>query len=342
MRIVVIDDTLLYRKLISDIISVIPGIDVIKRCRNGQVGLEAIRLLKPDLVTLDLDMPELNGLELLDILQKEGINVGVIVISAHTKAGSIQTLKALDKGVFDFITKPDGDSDIDLKDQLIAKIEAWDEAHRQKQQVRLRKHISTIKKRHSLDYSPELIAIGVSTGGPEALKHIIPQLPTNFPLPILIVQHMPPIFTQSLAKNLNLQSNLEVKEAVNGEVVQKGSVYIAPGGKQMKVAKLGYKLIIRITDDPPVTSCKPSVDYLFKSLSLVKPGKVLPIIMTGMGTDGTLGTKLLSRHKCFTVIQDQDTSVVFGMPGSIIREGLADLILPLNDITPFLTGLFHD
>lgn len=342
MRIVVIDDTILYRKLISDVISAIPGIDVVKRCRNGQIGLEAIRLLKPDLITLDLDMPELNGLELLDILQEEGIEVGVIVISAHTKAGSIQTLKALDKGAFDFITKPDGEGDIDLKDQLISKIEAWDEAHREKKQVKLRKHIFKVSKRHSLDYSPELIAIGVSTGGPEALKHILPNLPSNFPLPILIVQHMPPIFTKSLANNLSLQSNLEVKEAENGEVIKKGYVYIAPGGKQMKIAKLLDKLILRITDDPPVCSCKPSVDYLFKSLSFVIPGKVLPIILTGMGTDGTLGTKLLSRHKCFTIAQDQESSVVFGMPGSIVREGLSDLILPLNDISPFLTGLFHE
>lgn len=342
MRIVVIDDTILYRKLISDVITAIPGIDVVKRCRNGQVGLEAIRMLKPDLITLDLDMPELNGLELLDILKKEGIQVGVIIVSAHTKAGSIQTLAALDKGAFDFITKPDGESDIDLKGQLISKIRAWDETHREKQQVRLKKHITRTHKRHSLDYSPELIAIGISTGGPEALKHVIPQLAGNFPKPILIVQHMPPIFTKSLANNLNQQSNLEVKEAENGEEIRKGCVYIAPGGKQMKIAKLGHKLIIRITDDPPVSSCKPSVDYLFKSLSFVTPGRVLPIVMTGMGTDGTLGTKLLARHKCFTVVQDQESSVVFGMPGSIIKEGLSDLVLPLSEISPFLSGLFHE
>lgn len=339
MRIVVIDDTLLYRKLISDVINVIPGIDVIRRCRDGQVGLNAIRLLKPDLVTLDLDMPELNGLELLDKIKEEGLDVGVIIVSAHTKAGSLQTLEALNKGAFDFITKPDGEGYSDLKDQLISKIEAWNEAHKEKRTVQVAKKVDKGRESLTLDYKPEVLSIGVSTGGPEALGHLIPQLPKDFPLPILIVQHMPPIFTKSLATNLNKISQVEVKEAVNGEVIKSGCVYIAPGGLQMKVAKLGENLIIRITNDPPVSSCKPSVDYLFKSLALTIPGKVLPIVLTGMGSDGTLGVKLLKRHKCYTIVQDQESSVVFGMPSSIIREDLSDVILPLKEISTFLTGL---
>lgn len=341
MKIIVVDDTLLFRKLVSDVISTDSDCEVIKRCRNGAVALEAIKELKPDLITLDLDMPVMNGLELLDNLNKEGIEIGVIVISAHTVTGGLQTIEALGKGAFDFITKPSESSEEAninlLKNILLPRIKSW----KKSLSLKNNKIKTEIKPDipQELDYIPEIAAIGVSTGGPEALRKIIPRLPGDFKLPILIVQHMPPIFTSSLANILNQHSNLTVKEATDREKVLKGHVYIAPGGKQMKVEKVNNTLLIKITDDPAEQNCKPSVNYLFRSLANTMPGKVLALILTGMGNDGALGVKLLKRHKCYTIVQNETSSVVFGMPRAIINQGSANRVLSLREIVDFLLEL---
>ena len=186
---------------------------------------------------------------------------------------------------------------------------------------------------------PQMVLIGVSTGGPNALAEVLPQLPPDLNVPVFVVQHMPAMFTQPLAESLAAKCRLAVKEAVHGEFAQPNVVYIAPGGKQMRIgAAPGGQILVQITEDPPENNCRPSVDYLFRSSAHAFPGQALAVIMTGMGNDGTLGLKLLKRHSCFSIVQSEETCVVFGMPKSAIEAGLADVILPLAAIGPRITA----
>jgi len=181
--------------------------------------------------------------------------------------------------------------------------------------------------------TPELVLIGVSTGGPAALARVLPLLPKDFPVPIVVVQHMPPIFTQSLAESLASKCNLRVREAADGEKIEPGLVLIAPGGQQMRlVPGLDTLARVQITDDPPENNCKPAVDYLFRSAANGLPGRAMAVILTGMGSDGTLGLRLLRRHGCFTIAQDEATSVVYGMPKAAVEAGVVDVVLPLDAI----------
>ena len=181
----------------------------------------------------------------------------------------------------------------------------------------------------------ELVVIGVSTGGPVALGQMIPQLPANLNLPVLIVQHMPPLFTHALAASLNAKSAIRVREAQDNDRLEPNVAYIAPGGKQMKVVPgLDGAKVLRITEDPPENNCRPAVDYLFRSVANYFPGKAVAVIMTGMGSDGTLGLRLLKRSGCFAIAQDESSCVVFGMPGEAIKAGVVDLVAPLGDIAP--------
>lgn len=338
MRVLIIDDTTLFRKVISDAISSDPEIDLVGRARNGVVGLNKIRELKPDIVTLDLDMPEMNGLEVLKQIEREKIDTGIIVVSAHTTAGGAKTIEALQHGAFDFITKPSLDS-IEknmefLKSNLLPKLKAWKSKTGPLKRDQAKVNIEDIvfKKRGMIGI-PEMVAIGISTGGPNALRQLLPKFHKSFRVPILIVQHMPAIFTNSLADMLDKISPLKVKEAADGEILKQGFVYIAPGDKQMKIICDSDFKKIKLTDDPPENSCRPSVDYLFRSLANNFPGKTVSVIMTGMGHDGCLGVKLLKRHGCISIVQDEESSTIYGMPQKIVEAKLADVIVPLEDIS---------
>ncbi len=336
MRVIVIDDTILFRKLISDVITEDPNIEIVGRCRNGIIGLNKIRELKPDIVTLDLEMPEMDGLEVLDNIKKENIDVGVIVVSCQTSIGGSKTIQALQKGAFDFITKPNSDSieenKILLKKSLLPKFKALMLGRSKSAFIPKNKIVENISITSRHIDTPQVVALGISTGGPEALRRILPNIPASFKLPILIVQHMPAIFTKSLSEMLNNLCPLNVKEAENRDLVKRGNIYLAPGGKQMKVVNENNQMQIRINDDPPENSCKPAVDYLFRSLANNFPGKTLSVVMTGMGSDGLLGVKLLKRHGCVSIVQDEPTSVVYGMPKMIIEAQLADIVVPLDQI----------
>ncbi len=349
LRVLIVDDTSTYRTILSKVLSRITDVNVIGMAHDGENALKLINELSPDLITLDLEMPVMDGLSLLKKLKNNNIDIGVIVISSHTKKGSEKTIQALYLGAFHYITKPE---DSNFSNNLITiqkMIEPIIKSFIQTKKPRENhfKKISNINKKIEIKklapretiqkikgFSPEIAAIGISTGGPLALNKLLVDFPEDFSIPILIVQHMPPLFTKTLANSLNDKCSLKVKEAEDLEEMQPGVAYIAPGNKQMKTIKLHGKTgkFIRVTDDPPENHCKPSVDYLFRSLSHNFPGKVLPVIMTGMGNDGTLGLRLLKRHKCISIVQDEKTSTVFGMPYEAINAGVADLILPLEEI----------
>jgi len=187
--------------------------------------------------------------------------------------------------------------------------------------------------------SPQIIALGISTGGPKALTEMVPQLPPNLPAPLLIVQHMPPVFTKSLADDLNNRTPLAVREAVDGQLIQAGEVWIAPGGRQMKVQRQDDRVVLRITDDPPENSCRPSVDYLFRSVAEVYGGRAVGVIMTGMGNDGSVGCRRLKHCGARIIAQDAATCVVFGMPREVVESGIADTVAPLGQIAAEIARL---
>lgn len=364
IRVLVVDDTIVYRKAVSDILAEIPGVEVVGIAHNGKIAMSKIATLKPDLLTLDIEMPEMNGLEVLAEIQKHHTGIGVIMLSTLTAEGSEMTMKALELGAFDFILKPQSASVQEGKNQIKSALQPMLEAFRHSrtassllgakgvfgrtQPPRTASSLRppTIPTGAGPLRSParrgksEIVAIGISTGGPNALSQMLPQLPGDLGVPVVIVQHMPPVFTKSLAASLDAKCALRVKEAQEAEPIQPNTVYIAPGGKQMKLAASadGRNRIIRITDDPPENSCRPSVDYLFRSVGDYYVGRTTAVIMTGMGSDGTKALQILKRQKgAFVIAQNETTCVVYGMPKAPIEQGLADVVAPLNKIADEIT-----
>ena len=360
IRVLVVDDTVVYRKAVTEVLSQFPQVEVVGTANNGRIAMSKIASLKPDLLTLDIEMPEMNGLDVLAALKKEAPDVSAIVVSTLTHKGGDLTMQALELGAFDYITKPETKSmeeskkeikksfdymlkaffrHLEMKRILKGKFPFTQPGHRKKTDDfndRAVKRMATIRKKRLKTAKIEIVGIGVSTGGPKALSEMMPSIPPDLNVPILIVQHMPPIFTGSLAKSLDAKCNIEVREAVDGEVLQPNVALalIAPGGKQMKVVAGadGKSRIIRITDDPPVNSCKPSVDYLFKSIAQHFVGRAAGVIMTGMGSDGSAGLSLMKRNGSTIIAQDEISCVVYGMPKKAIDDGIVDIIAPLDKL----------
>lgn len=358
IKVLVVDDTIVYRKIISDVLHDIPDVEVVGSANNGKIALSRIASLKPDLVTLDIEMPEMSGIEVLEHLKNEPNAPVTVMLSTLTHRGSDMTIRALELGAFDFIPKPDGgrmaENIVKIKAAFIPIFESF---KRQRDiQLRLKGKISfsptALKKApypavhkqaatrsRTRDTLSEIVGIGISTGGPNALAKMIPMLSKKINVPVLIVQHMPPMFTASLAKSLNSKTELNVKEAVNGEPVIPNTVFIAPGGKQMKIiaGADGKTRNIKITDDPPENSCKPSADYLFRSIAQHYIGRATGVIMTGMGSDGTKGLQLMKKNGSIIIAQDEKTCTVYGMPRAPIESGIADIIAPLDRIAAEIT-----
>ena len=289
LRVLVVDDTILYRKVVADVLSELPGVVVVGSAHNGRIALEKIAELKPDLLTLDIEMPVMDGLEVLRRIAEDAPQVGAIMLSAYTREGSEMTLKALELGAFDFIPKPHTKSLQENRAALKTALSPMIKAFVRLREVRRilkgkQKHIhqrvtgtilSESTKTKTLFSSPQrrprsrIVTVGISTGGPVALARFLPEIPADMGVPLLIAQHMPPVFTESLARNLDQHCAITVKEAADGENIVPNTAYIAPGGKQMKIADDVFKngKIIRITGDPPENGCKPSADYLFRSVA---------------------------------------------------------------------------
>ncbi len=354
LRVLVVDDTVVYRKIVSDILGEVPEVQVIGSAHNGKAALVKVAAQKPDLMILDIEMPEMTGLEVLERLQAEQSDVGAIMLSTLTRQGGATTVQALQLGAFDFITKPQhatiAENAAAIKNALAPMLRAFarQQAVRRSLKPRpvgsSRQAASPPRDAHPRPRAtmpivaprqkPDIIAIGVSTGGPRALSVVLPALPADLGVPILVVQHMPPMFTRSLAESLRGQCALDVKEAEDREVIKANTVYIAPGGQQMAVAADGggRSRRIRVNDDPPENSCKPSVDYLFRSVASHYLGRAIGVVLTGMGADGAASTQRLKQNGATIVAQDEATCVVFGMPKAVIEAGMADIVAPLPRI----------
>ena len=349
LRILIVDDTAVYRRILTEVVESFQQDYEVSACPSGRLALNRLDQSPADLVLLDVEMPEMSGLETLRVIRRKHPATSVIMISGTSSAAASYTLDALAQGALEFIRKPEGSdaeaSRAELRDLLRP----------------LMRHVQTRMNLRSAGGSGEapvaaaspatapafpppaaaprpqprqgprptrfdVLGIGVSTGGPNALGELIPALPANLGVPVLIVQHMPPMFTASLAEHLNRNSHLPVAEAVEGEQVLANRVYIAPGGKHMVIRSKGEgePFIIGLNENPPENSCRPSVDVLFRSMAAHYDGNILAVIMTGMGTDGCEGVRALKRKGCVCLTQSEETCVVYGMPLAVDEAGLSD------------------
>lgn len=343
IKVLVVDDSLLTRKVLSDIIRNTPGLKLAGTANDGKFALAKIPFLKPDVITLDVNMPKLDGIATLQEIMKR-FPKPVIMVSAVTKEAASETIAALEAGAVDFITKPDSDKDIEkIKKLLIEKIKA---ASRYKldavkptgkiEPVKIFEtpqiHVDTTR-----NFAKKVVAIGISTGGPKALKEVFVNNNLNQSLSILIVQHMPDTFTGAFATRLNQISNLNIKEAENNDPILEGHVYIAPGHSHMAIEMKSGKPHIKLYTGPKVSGHMPSVDVLFNSVANVFKSKAIGVIMTGMGRDGADGTVEIKNKMGYTISQDEKTSVVFGMNREAINLGSIDKIVPLEKIASAFT-----
>jgi two-component system chemotaxis response regulator CheB len=344
IRVLVVDDSVVIRRLVAHALEEEAAIEVVGTAANGSIALARIEQLNPDVVTLDIEMPEMNGLEALRRIRKQYPKLRVIMFSTLTERGAAITLEALTLGADDYVTKAANIGSLDrslanLRAELIPRI-------RQFFRVELRPAplpalSGTIKAGQSPAQpvsrggsQPKVVAIGVSTGGPTALGKIVPQLPPDFPLPVLIVQHMPPLFTRLLAERLQSSTELKVNEAAEGSPVEPGRVLIAPGDYHMRVRKTGARATVTLDQSAPENSCRPAVDVMLHSVAEVYGDAAICAILTGMGQDGLRGAQMLKANGARVIAQDENSSVVWGMPGAVVTAGLADSVVPLEDVVP--------
>lgn len=345
-KILVIDDSAFMRRVISDIIKSDSRCEVIGTARNGEDGLKKIKELKPDVVTLDIEMPVMNGIEMLEQLKIDKIHVPVIVMSTLAIEGTQETIRALELGAIDFVTKPQNIFKVnteEMKNRLIEKLLMAVNINTtkiQQSEPRRRDYYSKIKKIiKSKNDCPsvhnKIVAIGCSTGGPRALQYVLPYLPKNLDAGIVIVQHMPAGFTKSLADRLNQLSEINVKEAEDGDIIEKGTAYIAPGNYHMRVIRdKKCNLCIELSKEDPYRGHRPAVDVMMNSLVDINIDNLIGVIMTGMGNDGTDGLwNLKESHKIHIIAQNEETCVVYGMPKAVVAKGIADEIIPLESIS---------
>jgi two-component system chemotaxis response regulator CheB len=333
VRVMVVDDSVVVRLLVAEAIRAEKGLELAGTAANGRIALEKLADFQPDVIVLDVEMPVLDGLATLVELRKVDRRIPVVMFSTLTSAGASATVEALTRGASDYVQKPSAsnrDHSVQvMREELVPKLLALGErmlprAPRPASAVRppLRRNRPAV----------DVLVIGVSTGGPNALADMLPGLPADLPVPVLIVQHMPPLFTEMLAKRLNALTPLTVREAQGGEVLRAGDVWIAPGGKHLSVRREGGEAVLWTHDDPPVNSCRPAVDVLFDAASQVYGAGVLAVVMTGMGSDGFNGVKQVHARGGQVLAQDQASSVVWGMPRFVAESGLADAVLPLDQI----------
>jgi len=345
-RVLVVDDAVVVRRIVSDVIGSDPELEVAGAAANGRIALAKIPQVNPHVVTLDVEMPEMDGLQTLAAIRKEYPKLPVIMFSTLTARGASATIEALSLGANDYVTKPANVGKVTeavqcLREQLIPKLKLWcgrsegfkSVAPRPLASVNILAKLAA-PKTVLLPRPVEVVAIGVSTGGPNALSALLAALPGDFPVPILIVQHMPPIFTRLLAERLSTQTELKVKEGVAGEVVHAGHVYIAPGDYHMVVHRDGTAVRLGLHQEMPENSCRPAVDVLFRSVAEVYGAGTLAIVLTGMGQDGLRGCERIREVGGQIMAQDEASSVVWGMPGFVAKAGLADEVLPLTEIAP--------
>lgn len=351
-RVLIVDDSHMYQRLLSEVIEVVEGLEVVGVASNGKIALEMIDRVKPDVVTLDILMPEMDGIQTLIELRKRWPQTKTVMVSSLTTEGSEAALDALALGASEFAVKPSSAGGIanvhsDLQEDLVPKILALcgikestivaNEATQPSDRTPVvsRERVSPIKrgKKGGID----IVAIGVSTGGPDALSNVLSQMPEDLGVPVVIVQHMPAQFTAKLASRLDAASALTVVEAQAGDKLEANTVYIAPGDYHMELKEIQGEVVINLNQDEPENSCRPSVDPLFRSIPSIFGSQCLGVVLTGMGSDGLAGCNVLSGAGCPIIVQDKDTSIVWGMPKLIVQAGLALEQLPIDQMATAIT-----
>ena len=358
VKVLVVDDSAVIRRLVTTVLEGDPDIHVLGTANNGAVALERIAELHPDLVTLDVEMPVMDGLTALREIRRRWPTLPVIMFSTLTERGAAATIDALVSGASDYVTKPSNVGSFAagveaVKTQLVPKIKAL--CHRTLTPAGARTAAPTTRtattsttpvarsagvtlaSRSARSHRPEILVIGASTGGPDALCTVLRELPANFPIPIAIVQHMPPLFTKMFADRLDRISALSVFESVGGEELRPGTVFVAPGDHHLELRREGGTVKTALSSAPPENYCRPAVDVLFRSAANLYNGGVLACVLTGMGHDGGVGSKAIVAAGGTVIVQDERTSVVWGMPGTVANAGSAAAVLPLDRIADALT-----
>jgi two-component system chemotaxis response regulator CheB len=347
IRVLLVDDAVVIRHLLTEILGTDPEIEIAGTAANGRIALQKMTQVNPDVVILDIEMPVMDGLTTLRELRNDWPRLPVIMFSTLTERGAGATLDALSLGASDYATKPSNTPSAEaalasVRDELLPKIKALG---RRPAPVRmpLPTSMRSVGTRGAGTRTArpvvEAVVIGVSTGGPVALAELIPALPADFPVPVLVVQHMPPVFTRLLADRLDAQSGLAVREGHDGDAVQAGSVLIAPGDRHMVIVRDRTSIRVATNDGPPENSCRPAVDPLFRSAAAVYGEGTLAVVLTGMGHDGLLGSQRVREVNGNVIAQDQATSVVWGMPGSVAESGVATSVLPIEEIAAEIVHL---
>ena len=340
IRVLIVDDSVVARLLLQQVIREDAALTVVGAESSAQAALDHWNDLRPDIVVLDVEMPGMSGIDMVTAIRARDSRLPVIMFSSHTEDGAAVTIEALSRGASDFVTKPSQTSSADVamtfvREQLLTKIKCL---------VKVRRRppiVAEIEERpSSVTTSPnaakrslvELVGIATSTGGPEALEFVLTALPATFPVPIVIVQHMPPYFTKQLATRLSEKCAIRVREATSGEVLVPGTAFIAPGDLHLLVRRRDSRSYVITNSDPPENSCRPSADVLFRSAAAEFGSQTLAVVMTGMGQDGLIGCEALKNAGARIVVQDEATSVIWGMAGSVSRAGFASRELPLEKI----------
>jgi two-component system chemotaxis response regulator CheB len=345
IQIMIVDDSLVVRKVLANVLSTDPGLAIAGWASNGRLALAKLQTLRPDIILLDIEMPEMNGLETIPEIRKILPHTPIIMFSTLTERGAEATFDALALGASDYLAKP-SDQNMEatseaIQRDLVPKIKALCNFP-----VRAPNPVASTPSPDPPSRRPEIrfhapslrstllkiITIGVSTGGPDALARLLPSFPANFPLPVVIAQHMPPVFTMLLAKRLASKCALPVREGQTGDLLAPSCVWIAPGDYHMVVQEEDRQMRLRTHQGPRENFCRPSVDVLFRSVAAAYGANSLGVILTGMGQDGLKGCEALSAAGASVIVQDEASSVVWGMPGFVARAGLAEKVLPLDQI----------
>jgi two-component system chemotaxis response regulator CheB len=338
IRVLVVDDAVVFRRLIAEELNKDPALDVVGTAANGRIALARMSQVNPEVVILDVEMPELDGLATLKEIRKSYPKLPVIMFSALTERGAEATLDALALGATDYFTKPTNTGALDtslavIRDQLIPEIKALCGRVEPGAKAGSQQGLSPrppVSVSRPAPGPVRVLAVGASTGGPNALAEIFRGLPADFPVPIVMVQHMPPMFTRLLAERLSAESRVRVQEGGPGGLLQPGHAWIAPGNYHMIVARDGRQVRTQVHQEPPENSCRPAVDVLFRSVARTFGAGTLAVVLTGMGQDGLCGCEAIREAGGQVLAQDEATSVVWGMPGNVARAGLADKVLPVS------------
>ena len=347
LKVLIVDDMVIYRKILSDVVSRLDDMEVAGVASHGAMALKKMESTHVDIVFLDVFMPVMDGLETLKEIRKKFPHTQVIMISGVASKDAGIVLKALENGALDFIPKPGGnafDENVSILEEAIGRIAKI---------VKLRQMTrgagapaatpAPAKPAHDAAYAPipknfSILAVGVSTGGPAALKEFIPHIPADFPIPIVMVQHMPALFTKSLAQMLNNISKVKVVEASNGETVERGKVLLAPGGKHLVLKRKNGKVIAKLDNGQPENGCKPAVDVLFRSVAeCYGQNGIMALVLTGMGSDGAEGVKVMKKKGCYCITQSEKSCLIYGMPRAVDEFGLSDSQVDLKSIASFVT-----